>query len=113
MEKCKLPPRKRDLLDELNLLRNRRSLAYRFNDQDGLTQIHLEMKAFWLRNGWTEQGAHEEYLYHVNECADRYITPQGNPAISHIVFAGQSGEIIHLKSIAELSHYWLTQNISI
>lgn len=113
MGNCKLPTRKRDLLDELNLLRNRRSLAYRFNNQDELADIHLEMKAFWLRNGWTEQDAEDEYLYHVNECADRYITPLGNPAISHIVFSRQSGEIIHLKSIAELSHYWLTQNISI
>lgn len=42
MEKYRLSHRKRDLLDELNLLRNRRSLAYRFNDRDELAQIHLK-----------------------------------------------------------------------
>lgn len=41
MEEYKLPPRKRDLLDELNLLCNRRSLAYRFNNQDELAQVHI------------------------------------------------------------------------
>ncbi len=113
MEKYKLLARKRDLLDELNLLRNLRSLAYRFNNQDELAQVHLEMKAFWLRNGWTEQEAQEEYLYHVNECANDFILPHGNPAITHIVVDAQSGKIVHLKSIAELSNYWLNKTSTI
>lgn len=107
MEKYKLPQRKRDLLDDLNLLRNRRSLAYRFNDQDGLTQIHFEMKAFWLRNGWTEQEAEEEYLKHVEECREPYQPPVGLPAITHSVYDRKSGNMFENLSLAELSDYYL------
>lgn len=113
MENYKLPERKRDLLDELNDLRHRRGIAYRKGNTLELEAIHQEMKAFWLRNGWSEDEAQEEYVSQVKECVDGFKIPQGNPAISHIVFAGQSGEILHLKSIAELSRYWLTQNITI
>lgn len=113
MEKYKLPARKWDLLDELNLLRKRRSIAYRFNNQNELAKVHLEMKAFWLRNGWSVDEAHDEYISHVNECANDFIMPHGNPAITHIVANAQSGEIIHMNSIAELSNYWLTQNINL
>lgn len=30
------------------------------------------MKAFWLRNGWNESEAQEEYLIHVKECETPY-----------------------------------------
>jgi hypothetical protein len=107
MEKYKLPPRKRDLLDELNLLRNRRSLAYRFNDQDQLAQIHLAMKAFWLRNGWTEREAEEEYLKHIEECGKPYQSPVGLLAITHSVYDRKSGNTFENLSLAELSDYYL------
>ena len=107
MGKYKLPQRKRDLLDELHLLRNRRSLAYRFNDQDGLVQVHLEMKAFWLRNGWTEQEADEEYLKHVEECLEPYQSPVGLPTITHSVYDRKSGNTFENLSLAELSDYYL------
>jgi hypothetical protein len=107
MENYKLPPRKRDLLDELNLLRNRRSLAYRLNDEDELAQVHLEMKAFWLRNGWTEQEAEEDYLKHVEECRVSYQPPVGLPEITHGVYDRKSGNTFENLSLAELSDYYL------
>ena len=107
MEKYKLPVRKRDLLDELNLLRNRRSLAYRFNDQDQLAQVHLAMRLFWLRNGWTEQEANEEYLKHVKECREPYQSPVGLPTITHSVYDRKSGNTFENLSLAELSDYYL------
>lgn len=85
MEKYKLPLRKRDLLDELNDLRNRRGIAYREGNILELEAIHQEMKDFWLRNGWSEADAHEEYISHVKECVVCFKIPQGNPAITHIV----------------------------
>jgi hypothetical protein len=106
MENYKLPTRKRDLLDELNLLRNRRSLAYRFNDQNQLAQIHLEMKAFWLRNGWTEQESEEEYLKHVEECREPYQPPVGLPTITYSVYDRKSGNMFKNLSLAELSNYY-------
>lgn len=107
MEKYRLSARKRDLLDELNLLRNRRSLAYRYKDQDELAQIHLEMKDFWLRNGWTEQEAEKEYLKHVEECREPYQSPIGLPAITHSVYDRKSGYTFVNLSLAELSDYYL------
>ena len=107
MEKYKLPPRKRDLLDEIDLLRNRRSLAYRFNDRDELAQIHLEMRAFWLRNGWTEQEAEEEYLKHVEQYREPYLPPVGLLAVTHNVYDRKSGNMIENLSLAELSDYYL------
>ena len=107
MEKYKLPARKRDLLDELNLFRNRRSLAYRFNDHAELAQVHLEMKAFWLRNGWTEQEAEEEYLKHVEECHEPYQPPVGLSEITHSVYDRKSGNTVENLSLAELSDYYL------
>ena len=107
MENYKLPTRKRDLLDELNLLRNRRSLAYRFNDRDELTEVHLEMRAFWLRNGWTEQEAEEEYLNHIEECREPYRPPVGLPTINHSVYDSKSGNTFKNLSLAELSDYYL------
>ncbi len=107
MKKNKLPPRKRDLLDELNLLRNRRSLAYRFNDQEELAQIHLEMKAFWLRNGWTQQEAEEQYLNHVEECSKPYRPPVGLPEITHSIYDRKSSNTFENLSLAELSDYYL------
>lgn len=107
MEKYKLPARKRDLLDELNLLRNHRRLAYRFNDQDELTQVHLEMKAFWLRNGWTEQEAKDEYLKHVEECREPYQSPVGLKEITHSVYDRKSGNTFDSLSLVELSDYYL------
>lgn len=68
MKDYKLPSRKPDLLDELNDLRRRRGIAYRAGEIKELDAVHLEMKAFWLRNGWSESEAHEEYLNHVKEC---------------------------------------------
>ena len=84
MKDYKLPQRKPDLLDELNALRRRRGIAYRESNTEELEMIHLEMKAFWLRNGWSEEEAHEEYLNHVKECEVPYIEPQINPRIIHI-----------------------------
>ncbi len=107
MGKYKLPQRKRDLLDELNLQRNRRSLAYRLNDRDELARIHLEMKAFWLRNGWTEQESEEEYLKHVEECRESYRPPVGLPAITHNVYDRKSSNTFENLSLAELSDYYL------
>ncbi|MFN8324084.1 MAG: hypothetical protein U0T74_15585 [Chitinophagales bacterium] len=107
MEKHKLPARKRDLLDDLNLLRNRRSLAYRFNDRDELARIHLEMRAFWMRNGWTEQEAQDEYLKHVEECSKPYQSPVGLLAITHSVYDRKSGNTFENLSLAELSDYYL------
>jgi hypothetical protein len=107
MQKYKLPQRKRDLLDDLNLLRNCRSLAYRFKDEAGLAQIHLEMKAFWLRNGWTEQEAEEEYLKHVEECREPYQSPVGLKDITHSVYDRMSGNTFENLSLAELSDYYL------
>ena len=107
MEKYKLPARKRDLLDELKMLRNRRSLAYRLNDKDALAQIHLEMKAFWLRNGWSEQEAQHEYLKHVEECREPYQLPVGLDAITHSVYDRKSGNTFENLSLAELSDYYL------
>lgn len=107
MEKYKLPARKRDLLDDLNLLRNRRSLAYRFNDRDELAQIHLEMKVFWLQNGWTEQEAEDEYLKHVEECREPYRPPVGLPTITHSVYDRKSGNTFENLSLGELSDYYL------
>ncbi len=107
MEKYKLPARKRDLLDELNLLRNRRSLAYRLNNQDELAQVHLEMKAFWLRNGWTEQEAENEYLKHVEECREPYLPPFGLSEITHSVYDRKSSYTFENLSLAELSDYYL------
>lgn len=68
----KFSPRKPDLLDELNELRTRRGLAYRAHDMITLEQVHQEMKAFWLRNGWNESEAQEEYLIHAKECEAPY-----------------------------------------
>ncbi len=79
------------MLDELNLLRNRRSLAYRFNDQNELAEVHLEMKNFWLRNGWTEQEAEQEHLKHIEECSKPYQSPVGLLAITHSVYNRKSG----------------------
>lgn len=107
MEKYKLPVRKWDLLDDLNLLRNRRSLAYRFNNQDELAEVHLEMKAFWLRNGWTEQEAKEEYLKHVEECREPYRPPVGLQEITHSVYDRKSGNMFENLTLAELSDYYL------
>lgn len=63
------PPRKPDLLDELNALRSKRAQAYFANDSAGLEAAHQQLKQFWLRNGWTEEEAQEEYLRHVEECS--------------------------------------------
>ena len=95
------------MLDELNLLRNRRSLAYRFNDQDELARIHLEMKAFWLRNGWTAQEAEDEYLKHVEECREPYHSSVGLKEITHSVYDRKSGNMFENLSLAELSDYYL------
>lgn len=72
MEHHKLSIRKADLLDELNDLRVRRGIAYRAGDLISLENVHLEMKAFWLRNGWNENEAQEDYLIHVKECEIPY-----------------------------------------
>lgn len=68
----KLSPRKPDLLDELNDLRKRRGITYRGGDLIALEVIHQEMKAFWLRNGWNETEAQDEYLIHCSECQTPY-----------------------------------------
>ncbi len=107
MGKYKLPPRKRDLLDELNLLRNRRSLAYRFNDQNELAEVHLAMKNFWLRNGWTEQEAEDEHLKHIEKCSKPYQSTVGLQAITHSVYDRKSGNTFENLSLAELSDYYL------
>lgn len=98
-------------MDDLNLLRNRRSLAYRLNYRDALAQIHLEMKAFWLRNGWSEDEANAEYLANVQECAKAFIAPKGNTAITHVVIDTLSGQRVHLNSITELSNHWLNEKL--
>lgn len=69
MEPCKLSPRKTDELDEL---RKRRGIAYRAGDIIALGQVHQEMKAFWLRNGWSEDDAQAEYEINVKECVVPY-----------------------------------------
>lgn len=107
MEKYRLSPRKRDLLNELHLLRNRRSLAYRFNNQNELAEVHLEINAFWLRNGLTEQEAEEEYLKHVEECSKPYQSPVGLLAITHSVYDRKSGNMFENLSLEELSDYYL------
>jgi hypothetical protein len=71
MEPYKLSPRKPDLLDELDALRKRRGIAYRAGDF-ALEQVHQEMKAFWLRNGWSEDEAQAEYEIHAKECEVPY-----------------------------------------
>jgi hypothetical protein len=63
------PPRKPDLLDELNALRSLRTQAYFANDSAALEAAHQQLKQFWLRNGWSEEEAQKEYLRHVEECS--------------------------------------------
>lgn len=110
MKNYKLPPRKPDLLDELNALRVRRGIAYRAGNNEELEMIHLQMKTFWLRNGWSENEAHEEYLNHVFECKPPYTKPMENPSIAYDVMTGNSAIQIHFNSIKKLSDYWLKGN---
>lgn len=109
MQECRLSPRKPDLLDELNALRRRRGIAYRTGSSQELEAIHLEMKDFWLRNGWSLEDASNEYLNHVRECAQPYAAPKGNQSIKYSVVNNVSGQHIFLKSIARLSDYWLNK----
>lgn len=111
MKNYKLPPRKPDLLDELNALQRRRGIAYRAGKIEELEMVHLEMKAFWLRNGWSEDEANEEYLTHGRECAKACIAPKGNTAITHVVIDTLSGQLVHLNSITELSNHWLNEKL--
>lgn len=73
MERYKLSPRKPDLQDELDALRKRRGIAYRAGDLVALEVVHQEMKAFWLRNGWSDEDAQEQYEMHVKECKTPYV----------------------------------------
>lgn len=71
------PPRKPDLLDELNALRSIRTQAYFANDSAALDAAHQQLKQFWLRNGWTEEEAQETMEEYVREC-ERPLTIDGS-----------------------------------
>lgn len=68
MKAYQLSNRKPDILDELNTFRKERGIAYRTGDLIALDKVHQEMKYFWLRNGWSEAEAQEDYLIHIKEC---------------------------------------------
>lgn len=105
MKNYKLPPRKPDLLDELNALRRKRGVAYRVGNTEELEAIHLEMKAFWLRNGWSENEAEDEYQSHLKECSEPFYFQEGNPRIVYSLF-GENGSVIESNlSISQLSAY--------
>ncbi len=109
MKDYKLPARKPDLLDELNALRQRRGAAYRAGDIEILELVHLEMKAFWLRNGWDEGDAHEEYLQHIIECEVPYVPPVGHPSIVHSIYDFSKNLKIGNLSLADLSNYYFNR----
>jgi hypothetical protein len=67
------PPRKPDLLDELNALRSLRAQAYFANDSVALEAAHQQLKQFWLRNGWSEEEAQEAYEEAIRDCEIRNI----------------------------------------
>lgn len=109
MKDYKLPPRKPDLLDELNALRRRRGIAYRAGNGAELETIHLEMKTFWLRNGWSEEDANEEYQRHISECNSPFILPVGHSQITHNVFNRSINRHLLKLKISELSFFWLQE----
>ncbi len=109
MKDYKLPPRKLDLLDELNALRRMRGIAYRAGNTEELDMIHLEMKAFWLRNGWSEMEANEEYQRHVSECKSTFILPVGHSSITYNIFNRSIKKHLFKLTISELSFLWLQE----
>jgi hypothetical protein len=102
-----LPPRKPDLLDELNKLRYRRRLAYMNGSIQVLSASHLEIKEFRLKCGWDEQDAEEEYLQHVNECKTPFTIPEGQANIRYCILNENRQVVKHDLSIGELSLLWL------
>lgn len=109
MKDYKQPTRKPDLLDELNALRRRRGIAYRAGDIEKLELVHLEMKAFWLRNGWSEMEANEEYQRHVSECNSTFILPVGHSSITYNIFNRSIKRHLFKLTISELSFLWLQE----
>ena len=103
MKDYKLPPRKPDLLDELNALRRRRGIAYRASNGAELETIHLEMKAFCLRNGWSTQEAEEQHTEYVKQCQVPFALPLDNPQHRYMFFDHHRNKLLTHLTLAELS----------
>lgn len=103
MKNYKLPSRKPDLLDELNALRKKRGIAYRAGNIEELEMIHLDMKAFWLKNGWNIQEAEEQYKEHVEQCQVPFVLPLDTPQHKYAVFDYHEAKLSPYLTLAELS----------